>query len=222
MEKDVVIFGAGSMARIAYVYLTKDEQYKVKSFTVHEEYIREKKIFDLRVVPFRELGEIFPPSGYRVFVAMGFVQVNRGRAEVYQSCKELGYELISYVSSQACIWDEVKVGESCFIMENAAIQPFASIGDDVVICSGAHIGHDVRLSDHCFIGPNAVLPGNVRIGEYSFVGANATVRDGVTIAPGCIIGAGATILKDTKEDTVYLHQHTEAASISSAAFRSMF
>jgi sugar O-acyltransferase (sialic acid O-acetyltransferase NeuD family) len=144
-----------------------------------------------------------------MFVAVGFSGVNRARHEIYDRCKEMGYELLTYVNSKATYWDELQIGDNCFVFENNVIQPNVQIGNDVVIWSGNHIGHDSRIGDHCFIASHAVISGNVTIGESCFVGVNATFRDGVTVAPKCIIGAGALIMKDTVEGGIYSVRGTE-------------
>jgi sugar O-acyltransferase (sialic acid O-acetyltransferase NeuD family) len=199
----VVIFGTGDFARVAAVYLRDDSPHQVAAFTVNREFIRESHLLDLPVVPFEELSETHPPSDHAMLVAIGFSGVNRNRAELYAECKQLGYELITYVSSQAFVSKDVELGDNCFIFEANVVQPFVRIGNDVVLWSGNHIGHDATIGNHCFIASHVVVSGNVSIGERTFVGVNATFRDGVTVAPDCVIGAGALIMKDTVEGGVY-------------------
>jgi len=199
----LVIFGTGSFAEVAHYYLTKDSEYEVAAFTVDEENLTEKKKFGLPVVPFNRVEEIYPPETFGMFVAIAYRNFNEIRAKKCVEAREKGYELIKYICSKAIIWDNVTVGDNCFIFEANVIQPFVKIGDDVIIWSGNHIGHHTVIGDHCFIASHAVISGNVKIGPYSFVGVNATIRDGVTIAKQCTIGAHALIIKDTQERGVY-------------------
>jgi sugar O-acyltransferase (sialic acid O-acetyltransferase NeuD family) len=140
---------------------------------------------------------------------MGFSGVNQARREVYEQCREHGYELISYVNSAATYWGKLELGANCFIFEENVIQPNVRIGNDVILWSGNHIGHDSTIEDHVFIASHAVISGNVTIGESSFVGVNATFRDGIKVAPRCVIGAGALIMRDTVEGGVYSVRGTE-------------
>jgi sugar O-acyltransferase (sialic acid O-acetyltransferase NeuD family) len=218
--KKVVIFGTSDFAQVAYVYLSKDSPYEVAAFTVNEQYIGEKKLLGLDVVPFERLEESHPPDRFAMFVAIGFKRVNKARAEVYHACKNRGYELISYISSKATQWGEIEIGDNCFIFENNVIQPFVKIGSNVIIWSGNHIGHHSSIGDHCFIASHAVISGHAKIGPYCFVGVNTTFRDGVTVAPECVIGAGAIILKDTKEKGVYAVKTTEPANVLSDELKS--
>jgi sugar O-acyltransferase (sialic acid O-acetyltransferase NeuD family) len=207
--KPVVLFGIGDFARIAYVYLTEDSPHEVAAFTVDESYVDQADLLGKPIVPFERLTETHPPEEYSMFVAIGFSGVNRVRREIYQRCKALGYELVSYVSSEAHLVAGVELGDNCFVFEANVIQPFVRIGNNVVLWSGNHIGHDSTIADHCFIASHAVVSGNCTIGESCFVGVNATFRDGVTVAPECVIGAGALIMKDTERGGVYSVRGTE-------------
>ena len=200
---DVVLFGIGDFAQVAREYLRDDSPHDVVAFTVHERYIEEPELRGLPVVPFERIEETHPPSAYAMFVAVGFSGVNRTRRELYEECRRTGYELITYVSSQAMRATSVEVGDNCFVFEANVLQPFVQIGSNVIVWSGNHIGHHVTIRDHCFIASHAVISGNVTIGEETFVGVNATFRDGVTVGPRNVIGAGALIMKDTEEGAVY-------------------
>jgi sugar O-acyltransferase (sialic acid O-acetyltransferase NeuD family) len=206
---DVVIFGLGDFARIARIYLAEDSEHEVVAFTANERYVQGDRFEGLPVVPFESLPETHAPDRYLMFVAIGFSGVNQARREVYEQCRELGYELISYVNSRATCWGELELGANCFVFEENVIQPNVRIGNNVILWSGNHIGHDSTIEDHVFIASHAVISGNVTIGESSFVGVNATFRDGITVAPRCVIGAGALIMKDTIEGAVYSVRGTE-------------
>jgi sugar O-acyltransferase (sialic acid O-acetyltransferase NeuD family) len=206
---DVVLFGLGDFARVARIYLAEDSPHDVVAFTANERYIENGELDGLPVVKFESLTETHPPSRCSMFVAIGFSGVNRARREVYERCKELGYELVTYVNSKATYWGKLEIGDNCFVFEENVIQPNVRIGNDVILWSGNHIGHDSTIEDHVFIASHAVISGNVTIGESSFVGVNATFRDAITVAPRCVIGAGALIMKDTVEGGVYSVRGTE-------------
>ena len=151
-----------------------------------------------------------------MFVAIGYANLNKARAKVYKQSKEMGYTLVSYVSSKAMHWGEYQIGDNCFIYEGTVLQPFVTIGKDVIIGSGNQIGHDSIIGDHCFIAGHALIPGYVNIGSYTFIGSNATLREGINVAPETIIGAGAVVLRDTKQGEVYAAERTKPSHINSS------
>lgn len=214
--KPLIIFGASDLARVAYVYFSRDSSYEVVAFTVDDAYLKESSLHGLPVLPFSSVQEIYAPDDFEMFVAIGSRQLNRLRADAYGRAKAKGYHLASYVSSHVVHCGEWTAGDNCFILEQNVIQPFVRIGNDVVLWSGNHIGHDVTIEDHCFISSHVVLSGHVKVGPYCFFGVNSCVKQGVTIAPGCLIGAGAVILSDTNPGALHAISGTPESKVPSA------
>jgi sugar O-acyltransferase (sialic acid O-acetyltransferase NeuD family) len=200
----LVIFGAGDIARLAHYYFTRDSEHEVMAFTVDGAYRQNDTFLALPLVPFEQVVELYPPSDYKMFVALSYAKMNKLRAAKYSQVKQSGYELVSYVSTRCSFLTEYPIGDNCFILEDNTIQPFVKIGNDVTLWSGNHIGHDAVIEDHCFLASHIVVSGYVRIRSYCFIGVNATLRNSITIAPETLIGAGAIIMKDTVEQGVYL------------------
>ena len=206
----LVIFGMGDIGRLAHYYFVHDTRHEVVAFTVDSEYVKESSFLGLPVVEFGRISQDYPPSDYKMFIALSYARMNQVRAAKYFRAKEMGYELVSYVSSRCTLLTDIPVGDNCFILENNTIQPFVQIGNDVTLWSGNHIGHDSVIEDHCFLASQIVVSGRVRISPYCFIGVNVTLRNAITIAPHTLLGAGAIIMKDTIEHGVYIPSRTEA------------
>ena len=211
----LVLFGAGDIARLAHFYFETDSDHEVVAFVVDPEHRQGDSFLDLPLIAIDELTHRFPPDAYDAFVAISYRDMNRVRAAKYAQLKQLGYRLVSYVSSRCSFLSRQPPGDNCFILEDNTIQPFVSIGRNVTLWSGNHIGHDAVIGDHCFISSHVVVSGHVRIGEGCFIGVNATLRNHLTIADYTLIGAGATIMKNTPPRSVYLGQRAERFSKSS-------
>jgi sugar O-acyltransferase (sialic acid O-acetyltransferase NeuD family) len=201
-HKPVVIFGTGTFAEMAAVYLNRDSPRDVLAFTVDGQYANAHRFHGLPLIAFDELLESHPPDRVDLLVAIGYSQVNGIRQSVYERCGDLGYGFVTYVSSKACVMSDEDIGENTFIFEASVIQQAVTIGNDVIVWAGSHIGHHSRIEDHCFIAPCAAISGNVVVRERSFVGLNATLRDGITVGRKCVIGAGAVVLRDQEDGTV--------------------
>ena len=208
MGSKVVVFGTGSFAQVVHFYLTHDSDHEVVAFTVHEKYLNRDEVFGLPLVAFENLQRDFSPDSIKMYVAVGYKNVNQLRAGIYEEAKSKGYDLITYVSSRCTHWGDTVIGDNCFIFEDNTIQPFVRIGNDVVIWSGNHIGHHVTIGDHCFISSHVVISGHAVVGPYCFLGVNSTIRDNVQIGKSCIIGAGSIIMKSTKDDEAYVQERT--------------
>lgn len=198
-EEYIVIIGDGEFAEIAYEYFTYDSPYEVVAFAVEKEYMTKESLFDLPVVPLEEIEMLYPNDKYKVFTAITFTKLNRVRTRLYNDVKAKGYKFVSYVSSNAFVWRNAKIGENTFIFENNVIQYNVNIGNNVVLWSGNHVGHRASIGDNCFISSHVVISGYCKVLENCFLGVNSTLVDTITIAKDTLVGAGSVIAKDIVE-----------------------
>lgn len=211
----IVIFGIQDFAELAHYYIEKDTPHEVVAFSVDKDYIPSNPFFkELPIVPFESVEDIYPPTDFKFFAPLSPRNMNKLRESVYLRIKEKGYELISYVSSKATIFNN-EIGENCFILENNTLQPFTNIGNNVVLWSGNHIGHHGVIKDHVTFTSHVVMSGHCIIESFSFFGVNATLRDRITIAEGTLVAMGACIFKSTEPWGLYKGNPAVKAPISS-------
>ena len=201
---NIILFGNGQFASLAWYCLTNDTGHAVSGFTVDREFIGAPYKHDLPVVDFDMVEASFPPDTHRMLLPVGPSAMNELRRCKYFAAKAKGYEFATYISARAIVWPDLEIGESSMVSEGAVIQPFARIGVNTLIRSGSHIAHHCVVGDHCFVAAKACIGGGAVIREGCFVGLNATIRDGITIAERCLIAAGAVVHKDTEPNGVYL------------------
>jgi sugar O-acyltransferase (sialic acid O-acetyltransferase NeuD family) len=211
----VVIVGDGETAELAYEYLTQDSPHEVVAFAVERAFHKKTALFDLPVVVFEDLEAHYPPSIYRLFVAISYTQLNRLRARLYREATARGYRCVSYVSSRAFVWRNVQIGANCFILENNVLQYAVSVGDNVVLWSGNHVGHQTKIRDHVFVSSQVVISGYCDIGESCFFGVNSAVANNVTVAKDCVLGIGAIINRDTEQGRIYAGGWAKPAAVGS-------
>lgn len=200
----VIIFGVLDTASLAHYYLQNDSAHEVVAFCVTKEYLPEDPVFEsLPVVALENVQKDYPPSEFSFFVPMTGKKMNKLRESIYNQVKELGYQCISYISSKATIFDNVEVGDNCFILEDNTLQPYVKIGNNVVLWSGNHIGHHSVIKDHIFFTSHVVLSGHCIVEPYCFFGVNSTVVDQASIAEGTFVAMAANINKSTEPWGVY-------------------
>lgn len=219
MKKPLIIFGSNDIAQLAHFYFSVDSEYEVVAFSVDAAYLTSKTFCGLPVVAFEEVTKRYNPEEHEFFIALSYSKLNAVRMEKYLAVKALGYRLANFISSRATIWNEVSIGENCFIFEDNTIQPFVTIGNNVTLWSGNHIGHHSTIKDHCFIASHVVISGGVEIGEQCFIGVNATLRDHIKVGEKCVIGAGALLLADAEPEGVYLGLATLRSKVPSTRLR---
>jgi sugar O-acyltransferase (sialic acid O-acetyltransferase NeuD family) len=212
---NLVIFGAGDIARLAHHYFTHDSPHQVSAFVVDRQFRHGQEFLGLPLVDWEGAPALYPPADFMLFVALSYARMNGVRADKYLTAKAAGYRLATYVSSRCSYLSQTPPGENCFILEDNTVQPFVTIGNNVTLWSGNHIGHDSAIEDHCFIASHVVVSGHVRVGARSFIGVNATIRNSVAIAEESLIGAGALIMADTRPKGVYVAERTKQFQKSS-------
>lgn len=199
----IIIFGLQDFAQLAHYYLTNDSAHEVVAFCVNKEYVGNVKLFEGKpVVAFEDVEQIYPQSDYKFFAPMSHKRMNQLRQLVYESIKSKGYEMISYVSTQAYVSNN-QIGDNCFILENNTLQPFTNIGNNVVLWSGNHIGHHGIIEDHVFFTSHVVMSGHCHIKRNAFLGVNATLRDGIVVEEYSLIAMGAMLTKSTEPYGIY-------------------
>ena len=210
---DVVIFGTRDFASLAHSYLRREGEHRVVAFTVHRAFLPETPTFEgLPVVPCEELDRRYPPGQVWAFAPMSHRKMNTLRAAVYNELRGRGYRLLTYVSPRAATFPDLQIGDNCFVLEQAILQPFVKIGANVMIWSGAHVGHHSTVEDHAFLAPCAAVSGHCTIGRSAFLGIHSTVRDRVRVAEGTLVGMGAIVARDTQPYSVYRAAATPAAA----------
>ena len=58
----VVVYGNGQVAGLAYFYLTHDSEYEVVAFTVEASFLKDPSFNGLPMVALEEVGSLYPPD----------------------------------------------------------------------------------------------------------------------------------------------------------------
>lgn len=217
-DKKLFIVGAGEIANIAHEYFLYDSSYEVVGFAVNKEFINQDSFKGLPVIPIENVLEIYNPDNYYAFVAFGNGMLNYQRTRMYKYLKSIGYKFASYISSRAFVWNNVKIGENCFILEDNTLQPFVEVGNNVVVWSGNHLGHSSVIKDNCFITSHVVISGLCEIGENTYMGVNSAIADRLVIAKDNYIAMGAMVNKSTAENSIYTGNPAQASKVSAKRF----
>jgi sugar O-acyltransferase (sialic acid O-acetyltransferase NeuD family) len=213
---EIIIFGNSDFAKLVHFYFEHYSTYKVVAFTVDRNYVTSNEFNHLPLIPFDEIIQVYPPSKYKIFIAIGYKFLNKIRSQKYLEAKKKGYGFVSYIHPTSTISKDAKIGSNCFIFENVTVQPFVKIGNSVLIWSGSIISHNVTIEDNCYISPGVTIAGESKIKKYCFLGVNSTIRNKIEVSKECIIGMGAVVLGDTIEKSVYVGNPARLSSTDSS------
>ncbi|WP_288341656.1 acetyltransferase [uncultured Roseivirga sp.] len=216
--KKLIIFGNGKIAEVVHYFFKHHSDYSVEAFTVDSEYMQSDVFCKIPVVPFEHIEEHYLPNDYTVFVAIGYQQMNKLRAEKLQEVKSKGYATTSYIHPNSGTPSDLMLGENCFIMNQVNIHPCVKLGHNVFVWSGAMIGHHTTIGDHTWITSSANISGNVTVGSHCFFAVNATIGHGIQLGSACFLGANALVTKGIPDGTVVIAESDKIFRLNSEQF----
>lgn len=222
----IVVFGAGMMAEVVHHHMMRDRSHEVAGFAVDREWLGRggealAARVGLPVVAFEDVEARFPPDRFGMFVAMGYHNLNRVRADKCAEAKAKGYALASYVSARADVGPWLEIGENCLLLDSVGVQPGARIGDNVWLWNNTLIGHHASVGSHCWFAAGGTVGGKATIGERCFFGLGATVGGDLSIGAESILGAGALVTKSAAAGSVFVQRDTDLFRLDSRRFLSI-
>jgi len=200
----IVLFGTGEIAELALFYFTNDSNYEVVAFCCDEKYKKADFFCGLPLVSFEKIEKHYPSAKHKMHVALSYTKLNRTRELKYTQAKKKGYTLVNYICSKSVSWNDLTIGDNCFILENQTIQPTVVIGSNVMIWSGNHLGHGCEIGDHTYLSSHICISGHTKIGKRCFIGVNSTFKDFIEIGDDVFIGMGASVTKDIPSNSSVL------------------
>jgi len=215
--EQLVIFGSGNVAKLAYFVFTHDSDYNVVAFTVEKKFIKAKSLFDRPIIPYEKITEKFSPEKNMIFIALGAQDRNEQRERIFFDAKSKGYQLVSYISSKSEYWHNIDHGENVFIVQDTSIEPWVKLGNNVFLI-GTKIGQGVIIGDNCFLS-TATIGSYVNVGKNTFIGINATINPEIKIGQKSIIGPAALITRDVEEYSIYTAPAAQKRSVDSRALK---
>lgn len=203
MKKDLVVYGAGDLAKLMCTYFAQDSGYRIAGFCVDRGRLSADRFLGLPLVAFEEIEQHFNPVACEMFVAIGYSKM-RDRRLLYERAKAKGYALASYISSNAHVWPDAVIGENNVLMPFVHVEPFVHVGNNNLFWSDTLVTHGVRVGDHNYCGAKCILGGHSVINDECFLGNGAVLINGIHLNDGSHILPGSVVYQDTKPHSKYL------------------
>lgn len=199
----IVIFGAGSIARLAYHYATQELGLKVAAFAVDARWRTETQLLGIPVIDAQLLSNTYPPGQVLVFVAVGYRSMLQ-RAHAWRRITDDGWETLSIISQRAYVAKTAEIGSNCFIMPGAVIEPDTTLGANNIVWSNATICHNTTVGCHNFFASNSTIGGEAAVGDRCFFGFSSTVLQQLTVGSDVLVAASALLTTDAPSLGRYL------------------
>lgn len=189
MNKDIYIFGTGTLAKKITILINKYNLYNIIGYVVDSKYKDCGSFFDKPVFSLESFN-----TSVNMFIAYGWNNLNKDRRNLYERLNEQ-HNLVNVISPKSSIYGELK-GNNCWIADNVIINAESVINSNVFIDSNGYVGCNTKIKDHCYLAVGSTVAGGCTISEQTFIGIRATVIDEVFIGEKCLIGAGTTVKRN--------------------------
>lgn len=100
--------------------------------------------------------------------------------------------------------ETVTMGKGNLFFFGTRISCDVTLGDFNLLNSHASLGHDAVLGSYNVLGPMVRVSGNTKVGDCNFFGVQAIALQGLKIGNNTKIGANSVIMRNTKDDTLYM------------------
>lgn len=120
MSKPLVIFGTGSLARMAHYYATQEMELSVLGFAVDDDQINAEECCGLPVLNWKTCTARYSPLETSIFIAVGYKSMPK-RQILFERIKAFGYPLENIISSSAFVAETSQLGENNIVMPGVVI-----------------------------------------------------------------------------------------------------
>ena len=202
VKRPTLIFGAGTLARLAYLDAQEAGDTEIIGFVVDDSFHTADRFLGLPLYRWTDARERFDPSRVWFHTAIGYREMRRRAAAFEQLCAA-GFDFVNIISPQCHVSRHATLGADNFLMAGTVIEAGVHMGSNNVVWSNATVCHDSAIGDHNFIAANSTLGGHVVVGDLNFLGFSCVVRERVHIGSETLVGAQALVLADTRAQSVY-------------------
>lgn len=202
-KKKCIVFGTTAFAEMLVKYLNYYTEYETEAYVIDKAYKDSDNLGEYPVIEFENVENIYPPSKYDMFLALGYKNMNDIRMQKYFVAKQKGYAIGSFIHPTVTR-DMAEVGEGNIIFENVTLSYGVKIGNCNIIWNGCQISHETQVGDFNFFAPGAVLAGKIIVENNCFFGINSAVRGANTLRNYTLVGAGCYMNDSSEENGVYV------------------
>ena len=200
------IYGAGGYARevmpLLRDYVNTISQNNNNKFIFIDDFVTEEEMINSSLVlNFEKLIEEYNGSNIKCCVAIADKKV---REKVTQKCIDNDIEIISVISPNAVVMDEVNIGAGSVLSSFVTVTSNVSIGKSFHANIYSYVAHDCLIGNFVTFAPSVKCNGNVHIKDGVFVGTGAIIYPGtkdnpIVIGKNSKVAAGAIVTKSVPD-----------------------
>lgn len=177
--KDIILVGDGGHCKSVIDVIEQEKKFNIIGIISKQKEQIGSKVLGYEIIGCDDDLESIFKNCKNACITVGQIKTNKVRVEIYNSLKQIGFNLPIIISPVAYVSKHAKIEEGTIIMHQALINSNVTIGKNCIINTKALIEHDVIVEDNCHISTASVINGGVIIKENTFVGSNSTIKESI-------------------------------------------
>lgn len=199
-NKQVVILGAGAVARYIGYILSYNSDVEVIGYTDRDQSLAGTEVRGKPVLGTDDiLADCYAHGARHVIIGVGAPQT---RTKLRELVIAAGFELINAVHPSAIVSPDVKLGNGVVVAAGAILSPNLVVDDNTWLGPAVNVNHDTHIGRDCQIAGGSIVGGNVVVGERVLVGLGSVIGLGLRIGDDAIVGSGANVVRDVSAGAV--------------------
>lgn len=199
MKNPVVIFGAGTLGKIA-VDIFNENEVLVYGFLDDKAELHNTEIGSVMIMGSTDDGGMLKIIGNKTEAFLA-VKNKMDRKRLATMLNERRKTMpINAIHRSAVVSEEAAIGHGNLIGALSSIGSFATLGNLLILGSSVVIDAEASVGDYTEIGSGSVINSKATIGEGVFIGSNVTIISGVSIGDNARIGAGSVVIENVVEN----------------------
>jgi len=211
MKEIYTIYGSGGYARevmpLLRDYVNTISQTANNEFYFIDDFVEKDAVVNgSSVFSFQDLIEKFANNKIYCCIAIADKKV---REMLTHKCTENGIEMMSVLSMNSVVMDEVNLGAGCVLSPFVTVTSNVSIGKSFHANIYSYVGHDCVIGDFVTFAPGVKCNGNVHIESGVYVGTGAIIHPGtkdkpIVIGKNSKVAAGSIVTKSVPENVTVI------------------
>ena len=194
--KNIIVFGAGSMAKITIKIIETERKYKI--IGLFDDFLKK----DLNIMGYKIVGTLKDLEAFiannEVYGGIAGIGDNYIRFKIVEKIRKIlpDFKFVKAVHASAVVSRTASIGEGTFIDSGVTICNDVKIGNHCFIAASSSFNHGCCMKDYSSISAGVHVAGNSTLEKFVFLAVGSTVITKINIGEHTVIGAGATVLKD--------------------------
>lgn len=198
MDKPVMIFGTGGLARTALNIFVQNNVLVYGLLTEEEEEVN-KEINEVLVMAMVD-DDVFirkATQDAEVFIALE----DRSEREEFTQMVIKKYKKmpVNAIHRSAQLPSDLVIGHGNLIGAGVNIGAASRIGSHCFIHSGTQIEQQAELEDAVYLGAGSIIGARAKLASHTFVGSGAIIGAGVRVGKDAKVGAGSVVVRPVRE-----------------------